>query len=190
MRKVTHQRMIEISVFLNIPRIGGTEIDAVIVGELLYLPITDLFDFLRIRNIPDSDLESITGFFINPDAVYSISRLDNQIKYQNITTTLQSRDLIRTESNLFLKSDYFGKVFGLECTFNFRSLSVTINSKLDLPLIREMRQEEMRKNLTRLKGKFHSRYHNRKNLSEVQIRNGRLVSEFITGNKWQIGHQN
>ena len=60
--------------------------------------------------------------------------------------------MIRTESNLYLKSSYFGKVFGLECIFNFRSLSVIVNSKLELPLIREMRQEEMRKNLTRLKG--------------------------------------
>ena len=32
------------------------------------------------------------------------------------------------------------------------ALSVTVNSKLELPLIREMRQEEMRRNLTRLKG--------------------------------------
>ena len=36
--------------------------------------------------------------------------------------------------------------------FNFRNLSVVVNTKLDLPVIREMRQEEMRHNLTRLKG--------------------------------------
>ena len=57
-----------------------------------------------------------------------------------------------TESNLYLRSSYFGNVFGLDFVFNFRSLSVTLNSKLELPLIHEMRLEEMRKNLTRLKG--------------------------------------
>jgi len=142
----------EISVFIEIPKVGGGEIDAVIKGQQLYLPITDLFDFLKIRNVPDPNMESVTGFFINPDATYSISRKENKITYQEDTYSLVAGDLIRTESNLYLKASYFGKIFGLDCIFNFRSLSVTVNSKLELPLIREMRQEEMRKNLTRLKG--------------------------------------
>jgi cell division protein FtsN len=142
----------EISVFIEVPKLGGGEIDAVIRGTELFLPVTDLFDFLKIRNIPSQGLESISGFFVNPEATYSISRTGNQILYQDKTFYLETGDLIRTESNLYLRSSYFGKVFGLECSFNFRSLSVTVNSKLELPLIREMRQEEMRKNLSRLKG--------------------------------------
>jgi hypothetical protein len=142
----------EIPVFLDVPRLGGTDMTAVIRGEELYLPVTDLFDFLKIKNVPTTGLESVSGFFINPDAAYLISRTDNIIRYQDKTYNLEPGDLIRTESNLYLRSSYFGKVFGLDCKFNFRSLSVTVNSKLELPLIREMRQEEMRKNLTRLKG--------------------------------------
>jgi len=142
----------EISVFLEVRGVGAGEIAAVIKGQDLLLPVTDLFDFLKIRNVPSQGLESITGFFINPDATYTISRTDNQIRYQDKIYNLEAGDLIRTESNLYLKSTYLGKVFGLDCSFSFRSLSVTINSKLELPIIREMRQDEMRKNLTRLKG--------------------------------------
>jgi hypothetical protein len=142
----------EIPVFLEIPRVGGFEIPAVIKNEDLYLPVTDLFNFLKIRNVPSGDLETITGFFINPEAEYFISRPGNSIKYQDKTFNLEPGDLIRTESNLFLKSQYFGKIFGMDCSFSFRSLSVKLSSKLDLPLIREMRQEEMRQNLRRLKG--------------------------------------
>ena len=101
---------------------------------------------------PDQNLESITGFFINPEANYLISRSENKITYQDQIFNLEPGDLVRTESNLYLKSSYFGKVFGLDCKFDFRSLSVKVNSRLELPLIREMRQEEMRKNLNRLKG--------------------------------------
>ncbi|HUS86909.1 MAG TPA: SPOR domain-containing protein, partial [Bacteroidales bacterium] len=144
----------EISVFLEIPRFGGTEIDAAIRAEELYLPVTDLFDFLKIRNVPSPGLESISGFFVNPEATYIISRTDNSIRYQDKTFNLEPGDLIRTESNLYLRSVFYGRVFGLECKFNFRSLSVTVNSKLELPLIREMRLEEMRRNLTRLKGEI------------------------------------
>ncbi len=142
----------EILVFLEVPHIGGSEIEAVIKGEELYLPVTDLFDFLKIRNTPSQGLESVSGFFINPEAAYVISRPENFIHYQDKIFNLDPGDLIRTESNLYLRSSYYGKVFGLECVFNFRNLSVTVNSKLELPLIREMRQEEMRRNLTRLKG--------------------------------------
>ena len=142
----------EIAVFLEIPRVGGTEIDAAIRNEELYLPVTNLFDFLKIRCTPSQDLETITGFFINPEATYTIDRPANRITYQGKTFNLEPGDLIRTESNLYLKSSYFGQIFGLECVFNFRNLSVTVTSNLELPYIREMRQEEMRRNLTRLKG--------------------------------------
>ena len=133
---------------------GGTEIEALIKSEELYLPVTDLFDFLKIRNVPSPGLEDISGFFVNPAATYLINRIKNQIIYQDKTFDLQSGDLIRTESNLYLRSLYYGKVFGLECKFSFRTLSVTIKSALELPLIREMRQEEMRNNISRLKGEF------------------------------------
>lgn len=142
----------EISVFLEISRLGGGEIEALIRGEEIYLPVIDLFDFLKIKNTPSSGLETISGFFINTEATYQIKRLENLIIYQDKTFNIEPGDLIRTESNLYLKSSYYGKVFGLDCVFNFRSLSVAINSKLELPFIREMRQEEMRNNLTRLKG--------------------------------------
>lgn len=144
----------EILVFLEMPGVGAFDIPAVIKGEKLYLPVTDLFDFLKIRNVPEPDLQSISGFFIDPEASFLISRAENRIVYQDKTFNLNSGDLVRTESNLYLLSDYFGKIFGLECFFNFRSLAVTLNSKLELPLIKEMRQEEMRRNLTRLKGEM------------------------------------
>ena len=144
----------EISIFLEVPHIGGTEIDAVIRDEELYLPVTELFDFLKIRNTPASGHESVSGFFINPEATYLIDRSANEIVYQGKNIKLDPGDLIRTESNLYLRSEYYGHVFGLDCVFNFRNLSVTINSKLELPYIREMKLEEVRRNLTRLKGEM------------------------------------
>lgn len=142
----------EISVFLEIPRYLGSEIDAAIRNDELYLPVTDLFNLLKIKNIPSTDLELVTGFFINPEAVYRISRTDNLIEFQDKIFNLDPGDIIKSESNLYIRSTVYGRVFGLECVFNFRSLSVLVKSRLELPLIREMRLEEMRKNLSRLKG--------------------------------------
>jgi hypothetical protein len=144
----------EVSVLMYIPQIGVVEGPAYVKGESLYLSVSDLFTFLKIQNSLSPTYDSVTGYFINPESVFLISRTLNRIEYQNKTFQLKPGDLIRSENNLFLRSNYFGEVFGLECTFDFRSLSVTLKTKLELPIIREMKQELMRKNLRRLKGEM------------------------------------
>ncbi|MET0635645.1 MAG: hypothetical protein ABWZ25_06430 [Chitinophagaceae bacterium] len=142
----------EVSVTLNVPRIGSIEIQAVINRQQLYLPITDLFDFLKIRNNISPDFDLVQGFFIDPKDIYTIDKTNNRILYQYKVHTLNQRDLVRTESNLYLRSDYFGKIFGLNFIFDFRSLTVTLNTKLALPAIREMQQELVRRNISKLRG--------------------------------------
>ena len=142
----------EISVYFNVHRFGGTDLNAVIKDDTVYLPVNEIFNFLKIKNSLSEKLDSITGFFLNQQATYLIDKTGNKIVFQDKTFQLKPDDLIRTEFNLFLKSAYFGQIFGLECAFSFRSLSVAMTTKLELPVIREMRQEQMRSNINRLKG--------------------------------------
>ena len=142
----------EISVFLNVQKVGGAEISAVIRDETVYLPVVDIFSFLKIKNNPSAQLDSVSGFFINQQAIYSIDKTKNRITYQGKVYDLKSDDMIKTETNLYLRSPFFGEIFGLDCIFSFRSLSVTLNTKIELPVIREMRQEQMRSNISKLKG--------------------------------------
>ncbi len=142
----------ETSVYLKIPLLGTSEIDAVIRDGEVYLPVTSLFDLLKIRNVPSEDLDLITGFFISPEATFTIDRRKNEIVYSGKSYPLNEGDLVRSESNLYLRAIHYGKIFGLDCKFSFRDLTVTLETKLELPGIREMKLEEMRANLKRLKG--------------------------------------
>ena len=142
----------EISVVLNVQRIGSTEIPAIIHNQEAYLPVKDIFDFLKIKNTMSPDYDLITGYFITPLAKFTVDKVNKVIIYQGKTIKLENTDLIQTENNLYLKSVYFGEIFGLECTFNFRDLSITLTTKIELPAIREMQQELIRKNISRLKG--------------------------------------
>lgn len=144
----------EIALFLDVPNLGGAEIDVLIKGDDIYLPITDFFDFLSIRNLPSPDLDTISGFFINQEATFSIERENNLIRYGKDVYELKPGDLIRTEYNLFMKGQLYGQIFGLECEFSFRNMSVRVNTNLELPAIREMRQKAMRKNMNRLVGEI------------------------------------
>ncbi len=140
----------EISVFLEVPKLGAREIDALIKENEIFLPVTHLFDFLNIRNIPSTGFETITGYFIDKESSYSIDRNKNEIQYGGKLFKLKAGDLIHTESNLYLRAFYFEKIFGLECIYSFKDLSVKVESQLEIPVIREMRQEDLRVNLNRL----------------------------------------
>ena len=142
----------EITVFFNVQQVGGADITAVIRDETVYLPIVEIFNFLKVKNALSSQMDSVSGFFINQQATYVIDKVNNRITYQGKTFDLKKDDLVKTETNLYLRSPLFGQVFGLDCIFSFRSLSVALNTKIELPIIRELRQEQMRSNISRLKG--------------------------------------
>ncbi len=140
-----------IMISLNISQIGVVDVPVFIRNQALYLPVNGLFTFLKIQNSPSPGYDSVTGFFIEKQATYVIDRALNRIEYQGKIFDLHQGDLIRTETNLYLRSDYFGQVFGLKCDFDFSSLSAVLTSNIELPIIREMRMELMRSNLNRLK---------------------------------------
>lgn len=142
----------EIPVQLIVQNIGGIEIPSLICKDSIYLSIADMFNFLKIRNTFSPGQDSLSGFFISPQAVFLIDKTNNRIQYQGKLFTLPAEALIHTATGLFLQSDYFGKIFGLFCVFSFRNLSVTLSSNVELPAIREMRQETIRLNINRLKG--------------------------------------
>ena len=140
----------EITVSFSVEGIGIDDISVLIRDQDIYLPINTVFDFIKINNTIAPGMDYVKGFFISPKDTFRIDRAKNQIIFQNKVTNLKPDDLIRTETNLYLKSKYFGEVFGLECSFNFRSLSVLLKTKIELPAIREMRLENIRKNIRNL----------------------------------------
>lgn len=135
-----------------VQRVGGLEIPAVFHKQQVYLPVQDMFDFLKIKNTPSPAYDSVSGYFINPEATYVVDKLHSRIVYAKRIIELKPDDIIRTETDLYLRSNFFGEVFGLDCTFDFRSLSVTLTTKIELPVIRDMRLEFMRSNISKIKG--------------------------------------
>ena len=142
----------EILITLNVPRIGSVEIPAIIYQEMAYLPVKEFFDFLKIRNNISEDQKTVEGFFMDPKATYTIDKTNKLINYAGNRFELSPADIIITESNFYLRAALYGRVFGLYCQFNFRSLSVNLNTSIELPALREMKLENMRKNMNHLKG--------------------------------------
>ncbi|MBS4043495.1 MAG: hypothetical protein KGZ59_06740 [Chitinophagaceae bacterium] len=142
----------EIVVSLNVQKIGLTEIPIVINNKLAYLPVKEIFDFLKIKANLSLELDHIEGFFISPDNNYTIDKYKNTIQLKDKIIQLDPSDLIKTETSIYLKLEYFSSVFGLDCDFNFRSLSVNMSTKIELPAIKEIQQITFRQNLNRIQG--------------------------------------
>jgi len=142
----------EISVTLHIQQLGNVEIPALVKEKEVYLPLNELFDYLKIKNNCSKDFDSVSGFFITQDAGYLINLKQHRITFRDKVFELQPGEDVVTEEGIFLTLTVLSKVFGMNCTFNFRNLLITLTTKVELPIIREMRQEEMRRNLRYLKG--------------------------------------
>lgn len=142
----------EIIVTIKGPGIGTAEIQALVIGQDVYLPVSDLFNFLTIKNNLSAGGDSISGHLLNPKDVYSINRKVNTIYYKDNLTKLSKNDLVFSSSEFYLKAKYFGEIFSMPCVFNFRSLTVDFNPKIELPFMREKRLEQMRRNITKVKG--------------------------------------
>jgi hypothetical protein len=142
----------EISVLFNIQQLGSIDIPAVIHNQELFLPITDMFDILKIKNTFSKKYDTVSGFFINPVATYLIDYPNHRIKYHGKVTELKPNDLVHTETDLYMRLNLFGEIFGLNCQFKFRSLSVDLTTLLELPVIKELKLEQMRSNMYRLRG--------------------------------------
>jgi len=143
-----------VTISFYVDQIGTTEINSVICGGAIYLSVSEIFDFLKIRNVHTDDFKLIEGFFINQEDTYRIDRSLNQIIYRDKKVKLKDNDLIPTRNNLYLKEDYFGLIFGLHCKFSYRNLSVSCISDIELPSVKAARREKMRLNIQGLQKNF------------------------------------
>lgn len=144
----------DISVSLEVKGIGATDIPATYIGKDIFVSVNDVFNFLKIRNFNYPSLDSIRGFYINEQDTFLIDKPGNKIFFKGVVYDVSDHGLFRAETGLYMNLKYFKTVFGLDGTFYFRRLVIAMSSEVELPAIREARQNLMRKNVSRLKGEI------------------------------------
>lgn len=134
----------EVSVFLNVQNVDNTELGVLVKDEKAYLPVSYVFDFLKILNKPSATRDSLSGFFINENAVYLMDVAHHKITYQKKEFDLPAAEFFKSAGVLYLQAEDFGKIFSLYCNFSFRNLNVTITTELELPIMRDARLNRQR----------------------------------------------
>lgn len=146
----------QINVLVMVEKVGQFYLDILVLENEQYLVnIEDLFRTLKIHCVTGQRGDSIGGT-VGPDQRKYL------IDFRRKTITVGSRVistpsmLIRENGFVFVESSLVADAFGLIMTFNPRSLAIILKSSFELPIVRLMRQERMRANLSRFTGEVHA----------------------------------
>lgn len=144
----------EVPVTLVVEHFGRTELPSILCGKQVYFSVTGLFQFLQVKNEPSHDFKIVEGFLQHQEDTFFIDEPAKQISYKNNVFQLDSADLIRTKTTLFLRSDHFSKIFGLQNEFSSRNLAATLVPDFELPAVKAAKRKQMRENLRRVNGEI------------------------------------
>ncbi|MFH1121336.1 MAG: SPOR domain-containing protein [Bacteroidota bacterium] len=142
----------EITVLLTVQDLEGYEINAVFADEKVYVSVTELFQFLKISNRPSAYFDTVSGFFLHEENHYQILAAAGIIQMGAQEFRFDKKEIFRDGSGLYLRTDVYGEAFGLHLEFNFRNLALELETSHELPVLRELRLEQMRKNINRISG--------------------------------------
>jgi len=119
-------------------------------NKQLYIDIESLFKALKIPCVARCHGDSLSGFIENENHTYVINYAKGQIESGSAIFN-SSNGLIKEWGVLYMEAGLLEKVFGIILKFNFRSLSIVLSSTFELPIMKQMRVEKMRNNLSKLR---------------------------------------
>ncbi|MBL4561487.1 MAG: SPOR domain-containing protein [Labilibaculum sp.] len=155
----------EIPVLLMVDDYGNYDLDVIYTNNnLLYVNVEDLFRILMIPCAEGQRGDNLAGFIEDESNTYFIDYKTKQIKVGEKISYCKNK-MVKEMGMLYLESSLLAEAFGISLTFNYRSLSVILKSNFELPVIKQLRLEKMRKSLTHIKGEtiadtvFNRNYH-------------------------------
>jgi len=126
----------------------------------LFLPISQIFEYLKINAKVSANGRSVEGFFLDQKNNYKIDYDTRTLLFNSKQTTLSEADLIFETGMLYVSPRVLESTFGLTTKFDFRTLTATISSKNEMPVSKLMKLDDARKNIKNMSGdeKFDAEY--------------------------------
>jgi hypothetical protein len=128
------------------------DIDILLVeNDSMYVNVEELFKKLAIPCMITNNGNTLTGFIGNEDRPYVLDYDTKQIKVGNRPVYPQ-QGLVKEIGSLYIESQLLADAFGITMTINRSSLDVKLQSTFELPVVRQIRIEKTRMNLSKLRG--------------------------------------
>lgn len=144
----------EIPVNLVIDGVGTFSLDVIYTEDKqLFINVENLFRITGIQCTADENGNILSGYLAGNDTRYLIDYYEKKVTAGNRSFDASSK-LTRQSGTLFLESEMFDEVFGIKLIFNFRALSVRLVTSFELPIVKQVRLEKVRSNLTAIRGEL------------------------------------
>ncbi|MEI8204027.1 MAG: hypothetical protein WCH34_13485, partial [Bacteroidota bacterium] len=144
----------EIPVYVIIEGYGDFYLDCIYTTtDQLYVNIIDLFRAVKIPCITGLKGDSVGGFIELESRPYFINFATKQIKIGDKIINPKN-ELVKEMGTLYLESSFIAEHFGINMSFNYRALTIILKANFELPVIKQMRLDNMRKNISKLKGEI------------------------------------
>jgi len=134
----------EIPLQISVPGIGSTMVPVLIDDRGVLLPIADVFSFMQIRIDVSADGGVLSGFIMREESIYSIDPATRRARVAGRDEHLPAEDIVTTEERTYVRSDLFGPLFGLDCSFDMRALEVRFARNNDIPAVRALLRSKQR----------------------------------------------
>lgn len=129
------------------------EINVIITeSNKVYINIEELFKSLGIKCIQENQGNNLTGFIENESKIYNIGFNANQITIGE-KIIKAANGFMKESGAIYVESTVLTEAFGLNIIFNFRSLSIKLDTNFEIPAAKQARLEQMRQNVSKLQSK-------------------------------------
>lgn len=126
----------EVLLQLRVDRVGTNDVFAYLREDGLYLPVEEIFSFLKIYYTISTDRRFISGFFGQEDMLYEISVEEGYGRFLKERHALSPHDFIITRGALFMRDTLFAQIFGLHTELDYNQMSLNLYSERELPAVR------------------------------------------------------
>ncbi|MDD5363500.1 MAG: hypothetical protein PHN88_15365 [Ignavibacteria bacterium] len=131
---------------INIDRIGNVDINCFAGGKTLYVPLGELFTRLKIDFNFLKDISGVKGFFVNENVIYYINPYENYAQIDGRKINVARNDFYITESEMYMNSDLYNKIFEIKIDVEFKQLKAYLSSKVKPPAVLEIERNLLREN--------------------------------------------
>jgi hypothetical protein len=108
------------------------------------LPIGELFSRVKVDFNLSKDNSSVSGFFIYEKSKYYIDVRKETATIDEKKYQLNRKDFYITETDIYISTDLYDKIFGIEIDFDFKQLKAFLSSKVKLPAVIEFERNILR----------------------------------------------
>ena len=144
----------QVLVNVIIEGLGSFDLDVVYSDKNnLYINVVDLFTILKIPCTEGEKGISLDGTIGEKNLPYSINFVRGLIKVGDKAMRTNNK-IIKEFGVIYLDATAFKTAFGINLDFNFRTLTVKLSADFELPIIKQLRQDKIRKNISTIKNEI------------------------------------